>query len=97
MAKTKLDMDEHGFCYEAMFDRKAERSAKEKELSVKITDAQNRLAEINVLKTHIVNYSKRGMCMLPTGSPVTLKSIWRNTKQTSSSTKLRKRLLMNWA
>ena len=58
MAKTKLYMDEHGFSYEAMADRKAELSAKEKELTVKITEAQNRIAEINVLKTHIVNYSK---------------------------------------
>ena len=51
-------MDEHGFSYEAMAERKAELLAKEKELSAKITEAQNRLAEINVLKTHIVNYSK---------------------------------------
>ena len=58
MAKTKLYMDEHGFSYETMAERKAELSAKEKELSAKITEAQNRLAEINVLKTHIVNYSK---------------------------------------
>lgn len=58
MAKTKLYMDEHGFSYEAMAERKSELSAKEKELSAKITEAQNRLAEINVLKTHIVNYSK---------------------------------------
>ena len=58
MAKTKLYMDEHGFSYEAMAERKAELSAKEKELSAKIIEAQNRLAEINVLKTHIVNYSK---------------------------------------
>ena len=58
MAKTKLYMDEHGFSYEAMAGRKAELSIKEKELSAKITEAQNHLAEINVLKTHIVNYSK---------------------------------------
>ena len=58
MAKTKLYMDEHGFSYEAIAERKTELSAKEKELSAKITEAQNRLAEINVLKTHIVNYSK---------------------------------------
>jgi hypothetical protein len=31
MAKTKLYMDEHGFSYEAMAERKAELSAKEKE------------------------------------------------------------------
>lgn len=58
MAKTKLYMDEHGFSYKAMAERKTELSAKEKELSAKIMEAQNRLAEINVLKTHIVNYSK---------------------------------------
>ena len=58
MAKTKLYMDEHGLTYEAMADRKVELAAKEKELSAKIAEAQNRLAEINVLKTHIVNYSK---------------------------------------
>ena len=42
-------MDEHGFSYETMAERKTELSAKE---------VQHRLAEINVLKTHIVNYSK---------------------------------------
>lgn len=58
MAKTKLYMDEHGYSYETMAKRKDELSAKEKELSSKISEAQNRIAEINVLKTHIVNYSK---------------------------------------
>ena len=58
MAKTKLYMDEHGFDYDTMAARKAELAAKEKELSAKITEAQNRIAEVNVLKTHIVNYSK---------------------------------------
>ena len=58
MAKTKLYMDEHGLNYEQMSERKAELSAKEKELTAKITEAQNRLAEVNVLKNHIVNYSK---------------------------------------
>lgn len=41
-----------------MADLKAELSTKETELSMKITEAKNRLAEIHVLKTHIVNYSK---------------------------------------
>ena len=58
MAKTKLYMDEHGFSYEAMAERKAKLSAKEKELTAKITEAQNRIAEVNVLKTQIINYSK---------------------------------------
>jgi len=58
MAKTKLYMDEHGFSYEAMADRKTKLAKCEKELTAEITEAQNRIAEINVLKTHIVNYSK---------------------------------------
>ena len=41
-----------------MADRKAELSAKEKELTAKITEAQNRISEVNVLNMHIVNYSK---------------------------------------
>lgn len=58
MAKTKLYMDEHGFSYDAMTERKTELSAKEKELAAKIAEAQNRIAAVNVLKTQIVNYSK---------------------------------------
>ena len=51
-------MDEHGLSYEAMSERKEALSKKERELSEKINQAQARLAEINVLKTHLVNYSK---------------------------------------
>ncbi len=58
MAKTKLYMDEHGLSYEEMTARKETLSRKERELSEKVTQSQTRLAEINVLKTHIVNYSK---------------------------------------
>ena len=41
-----------------MMVRKSALAAKEKELSERIAQAQKRIAEINVLKTHIVNYSK---------------------------------------
>lgn len=58
MAKTKPYMDEHGLSYEQMSERKAELSAKEKELTAKIAEAQNRLTEVNVLKNQIINYSK---------------------------------------
>lgn len=58
MAKTKLYMDEHGFSYDAMAEHKAELSSKEKELTAKIAEAQNRIAEVNFFKTQIVNYSK---------------------------------------
>ena len=58
MAKTKLYMDEHGLSYEAMTAHKDVLSKKEHELKEKINQAQVRLTEINVLKTHLVNYSK---------------------------------------
>lgn len=58
MAKTKLYMDEHGLSYDEMAERKEALSKKERDLSERVSQAQTRLAEINVLKTHIVNYSK---------------------------------------
>jgi len=58
MAKTKLYMDEHGIDYDEMSKRKDELATKERELASRMASAQTRLAEINVLKTHIVNYSK---------------------------------------
>ena len=57
-ALYKDNADTISFDYDTMAARKADLSVKEKELSAKITEAQNRIAEINVLKTHIVNYSK---------------------------------------
>ncbi len=58
MAKTKLYMDEHGLSYDEMAERKESLTQKAQELSERVSQAQARLAEINVLKTHIVNYSK---------------------------------------
>lgn len=58
MAKTKLYMDEHHLTYGALSARKAELEARKKEVSDKVEQSQTRLAEINVLKTHIVNYTK---------------------------------------
>ena len=58
MAKTKLYIDEHGLDYSSLADRKAVLSKRESELTANINRAQKRLAEINVLKTHIINYSK---------------------------------------
>ena len=58
MAKTKLYMDEHSLDYADLTERKSVLAKQETELSERIDQAQTRLAEINVLKTHIVNYSK---------------------------------------
>ena len=58
MAKTKLYMDEHGLDYSTLSSRRSVLSKREAELSEKINRAQKRLVEINVLKNHIVSYSK---------------------------------------
>ena len=58
MAKTKLYMDEHGLDYERMTARREELAKRESELSETVQRTQTRLAEVNVLKTQIVNYVK---------------------------------------
>ena len=51
-------MDEHHLDYAALTERQDVLVKQEAELYARITQAQTRLAELNVLKTHIVNYSK---------------------------------------
>lgn len=58
MAKTKLYMDEHGLDYSTLSSRRSVLSKREAELSERINWVQKRLVEINVLKNHIVSYSK---------------------------------------
>lgn len=58
LARTKLYMDEHNLTYDDMAARHDELAAKEKELSDKVQAEQNRLAEVNTLKTQIINYAK---------------------------------------
>ena len=91
-----LTYPQHGFIYEAMAERKSELSAKEKELSAKITEAQNRLAEINVLKTHIVNYSKTRDMYVAYRKSGYSKKFLEEHEADIITTKLRKRLLMKW-
>ena len=58
MAKTKLYMDEHGLDFFGLEAQMQVAVRQETALSEQIKQAQNRLAALNVLKTHIVNYSK---------------------------------------
>ena len=51
-------MDEHGLSYDDMAERKTQLAEKERKLTEKINRAQVRIAEIQVLQTHIINYSK---------------------------------------
>ena len=51
-------MDEHSLSYDETAERREALPKKERELSERISQAQTRLAEINDLKTHIVDYLK---------------------------------------
>lgn len=59
MAETLLFIQKHDFAdFDALADYADAASAKTKELTAKIKAAENRMAEIAVLKTHIINYAK---------------------------------------
>lgn len=59
MAQTMNYLTEHGLLeYAALADKTASATARYNELSAQIKKAENRLAEIVTLRTHIVNYSK---------------------------------------
>lgn len=59
ISQTLLFLQEHGIRdYDELKERASESSARFGELSAEIKDAEKRLAEIAVLKTHIINYSK---------------------------------------
>lgn len=58
MAQTLNYLTEHGLLEYGKLSEKAAATVRYNELSVQIKAAEKRLAEIAVLKTHIINYSK---------------------------------------
>ena len=59
MAKTVLYLQEHDFADMESFNNAADEAVKKyRELNDRIKTAEKRMAEINVLKQHIINYSK---------------------------------------
>ena len=59
MAETLLFIQKHDFAdFDALSDYADAASVRTKELTAKIKAAENRMAEIAVLKTHIINYAK---------------------------------------
>ena len=58
MARTMLYVDEHDLDLAALSSKTDAASARFNELSSQIKAAEKRMAEIAVLKTHIINYSK---------------------------------------
>ena len=59
MAETLLFIQKHDFAdFNALADYADAASSRTKELTAKIKAAESRMAEIAVLKTHIINYAK---------------------------------------
>ena len=59
MAETLLFIQNHDFAdFDALSDYANAASGRTKELTAKIKAAESRMAEIAVLKTHIINYAK---------------------------------------
>lgn len=59
MSKTVLYLQDHGLIeYEALVKQTADAANSFSELSQKIKSAEKRMAEISVLRTHIINYAK---------------------------------------
>ena len=58
MSKTLLYIDEHDLSFDELSAKTDEAAARFNELSAQIKAAEKRMAEIAVLKTHIINYSK---------------------------------------
>ena len=59
MAETLLFIQKHDFAdFDALADYADAASGRTKELTAKIKAAESRMAEIAVLKTHIINYAK---------------------------------------
>ncbi len=70
-------------------------TARYHELGDSIKAAETRMAEIAVLRTHIVNYAKRARCTMPTARPDTASDFWKIIAQRSRCTRQRKLPLMN--
>lgn len=97
MAQTVNYLTEHNLLEYAVLEEKAAAAtAHHNELSAKIKAAEKRMAEIAVLRTHIINYAKLVTPMWPTGSPVTPRNSERNMRRKSCSIRLLKMPLMIW-
>lgn len=97
MAETLLFIQKHDFAdFDALSDYADAASGRTKELTAKIKAAESRMAEIAVLKTHIINYAKPEISTLPIARPGIPRNTTMRTRVTSSSTRQRRRRLTIW-
>ena len=86
MAQTVNFLTEHNLLdYTELAEKAAAATAHHNELSAQIKAAEKRMAEIAVLRTHIINYAKTVRPMLPIARPVIPGSSGRNTRKNFAS------------
>ena len=94
MSKTLIFLQENKIgSIEEMQERVDAATAHYHELGDSIKASEKRLAEIAVLKAHIINYA-RDQSMMPTSRPDTASAFWKRTARRSRCTRLQKPLLM---
>ena len=71
--------------YAVLEEKAAAATAHHNELSAKIKAAEKRMAEIAVLRTHIINMPRPARPMWPIGRLVTPRNFARNTRKKSAS------------
>ncbi len=98
MAQTMNYLSEHNLLEYAVLEEKAAAAtAHHNELSAQIKAAEKRMAEIAVLRTHIVNYAKTREVYVAYRKAVTLRNSGKNMRKKFCSTKLLRMPLMRWA
>ena len=87
MAKTLLYLQEHDLAdYEELASKVADASGHCDVLTAKIRAAEQRMAEINTLKTHIINYAHTREIFAAYKSPATSNTSWQSMRKKSGST-----------
>ena len=98
MAQTMNYLSENNLLEYAVLEEKAAAAtAHHNELSAQIKAAEKRMAEIAVLRTHIVNYAKTREVYVAYRKAATLRNSGRNMRKKFCSTRLLRMPLMRWA
>ena len=98
MAQTMNYLSEHNLLEYAVLEEKAAAAtAHHNELSAQIKAAEKRMAEIAVLRTHIVIMPRPVRSMWHTARRATLRNSGRNMRKKFCSTRLLRMPLMRWA
>ena len=97
LAQTMNYLTDHGLLeYAALADKAAAATARHNELSAQIKAVEKRMAEIAVLRTHIINYSKTREVYVAYRKAGYSKIFWRSMKRIFCVIRRQKKPLTSW-